>query len=218
MIKEFEFDGSLESLLSVPFEIRDQSWETQFFLKFTSASVELISDGPQTGPDGFPYLLVKTSASASEPVQKVIHWASTRGVGLVVNPENEYPDFVFTYGMLWHFRETGLFYKTQREIPTGSVFLETGVQFGEPTDAFFPHYVRKMLREFFRDQGLHRVKFFCMQSPRGFYDLVFSLNSLGHPPEKEHEGIAEAISWFLPSHYPVILSTEAQLPEAWVEL
>jgi hypothetical protein len=35
---------------------------------------------------------------------------------------------------------------------------------------------------------------------------------LGNPPEREHEGIAEAIAWFLPNHYSVVLISEKGLP------
>jgi hypothetical protein len=35
---------------------------------------------------------------------------------------------------------------------------------------------------------------------------------LGNPPTKEHQGIAEAISWFLPPHYSIVLISETGLP------
>ena len=45
------------------------------------------------------------------------------------------------------------------------------------------------------------------------YDFCFSLESLGNPPEAEHSGIAEAISWFLPPHYSLLLIGEKDLPK-----
>jgi hypothetical protein len=54
--------------------------------------------------------------------------------------------------------------------------------------------VRNILKEFFRDQGVFAPKILVMSSDRVNYDLVFSLESLGNPPVKEHQGIAEAIS------------------------
>jgi hypothetical protein len=52
-----------------------------------------------------------------------------------------------------------------------------------------------------------------MSTDRKHYDLAFSLESLGNPPTKEHQGIAEAITWFLPPHYSVVLVSEKDLPE-----
>ena len=86
---------SLAELLAVPDNLRDRSWENQFFVEFTDSMVNLVSDGPQQGPDGWPYLLVDTKSGAAEPVQKILHWLSEKGVGLALNPGGEYPDYVF---------------------------------------------------------------------------------------------------------------------------
>jgi hypothetical protein len=239
---------SLNDLLAYSPEQRDRNWEDHFFSELTKSSVELLSEDPITGPDQWPYLLVKTrpgesdlpispstSSSASpasdavtepvsapveaEPVQKILAWLADKGIGLVVNPEQEYPDYVFPYGMIWHFRESGLFFRDQAEIPTGSVMItsEKGLKAGPPTEAFLPSYVRKVLKEFFANQGLYAVKILVLQSEAKaegmyFYDLAFSLESLGSPVDAEYAGIAEAISWFLPPHYSVLLAQEKGLP------
>lgn len=204
----------LNELLKTPVDKRDTNWENDFFTSFTQSNIGLVSDGPVAGPDGWPYLLVTTTENATEPAQKVLHWLSEKGVGLAVNPEQEYPDFVFPFGMIWHFRETGLFYRNQAEIPTGTVIVdpEQGLKAGAPTEDFLPSYVRKILRDFFRDQGRYAVKILIVQTQENFYDLAFSLDSLGNPPEGEHSGIAEAISWFLPPHYSILLAQEAAIP------
>jgi hypothetical protein len=223
---------TLTELLAYSPTERDRNWENHFFSQLTNSSVELISEEPITGPDNWPYLLVKTpsdSKSLVEPesVQKILAWLADKGIGLVVNPEQEYPDYVFPYGMIWHFRENGLFFRDQSDIPTGSVVIsaERGLTAGPPSESFLPGYVRKVLREFFRDQGFLAVKILVMGSespqsepqsqPRAksnFYDLAFSLSSLGNPPESEYSDIAEAISWFLPPHYSILLTQEKDLP------
>ncbi|MBO9668012.1 MAG: hypothetical protein J7501_14515, partial [Bdellovibrio sp.] len=137
------------------------------------------------------------------------------GVGMAVNPDKNYPDYVFTYGMLWHFKETGLFYRTADEIPSGTLELQggQGLHSGEPTPQYLPQYVRQILKEFFRDQGILRPRILVMSTDRKHYDLAFSLESLSNPPEKEHQGIAEALSWFLPPHYSIVLVSEIGLPK-----
>ena len=72
--------------------------------------------------------------------------------------------------------------------------------------------MRKILRDFFRDQGLLAVKILMMSQDGKNFDLAISLESLGNPPEKEHQGIAEAISWFLPPHYSLLIVSEKGLP------
>jgi hypothetical protein len=207
--------NDLMKLLETPYDQRDHEWEERFFVSFTKSQVTMLSPDPQEGPDGWPYLMTETSPASKESVQQVFGWLATRGIGLVVNPNKEYPDFVFTYGMIWHFRETGYFYMKQNEVVTGQIDLKEGqrIMTGEPTNRYLPGYVRKILRDFFRDQGLHAVKILMVSEDGEHFDLSFSTESLGNPPEKEKAGIAEAISWFLPPHYSILLTSEKGLPE-----
>ncbi len=205
---------TLEKLLTVNEEERDLDWEDKFFMAFTSSEVQVLSAEPQTGPDGWPYLLADTKGEELEPAQKVLQWLATRGIGLALNPTKSYPDYVFNYGMIWHFRETGLFYRRQDEITSGAVEIKEGQKIlsGPPKEEYLPTYVRKVLKDFFLDQGLMAIKILMISQDGKHYDLAFSLESLGNPPQKEHEGIAEAISWFLPPHYSILLTTDRGLP------
>ncbi len=205
---------TLEKLLNVTEEERDLDWEDKFFMAFTSSEIQVLSAEPQTGPDGWPYLLADTKGEELEPAQKVLQCLATRGIGLALNPTKSYPDFVFNYGMIWHFRETGLFYRRQDEITSGAVEMKEGqnILSGPPKEEYLPGYVRKVLKDFFLDQGLMAIKILMISQDGKHYDLAFSLESLGNPPQKEHEGIAEAISWFLPPHYSILLTTEKGLP------
>ncbi|MCK6597191.1 MAG: hypothetical protein L6Q37_02405 [Bdellovibrionaceae bacterium] len=209
------------SLLTVAHDKRDVSWENNFFNLLTASHVNILSADPQIGPDNWPYLMAewneksdKTMEPDKEETQKVIQWLSDKGIGLVINPMKEYPDYVFTYGMIWSFKETGFFYRTDTVSSTESLPSDGTTQFyyGPPSQQYLPDYVRKVLREFFRDQGLMNVKLLMLSSDNKEFDLAFSLESLGNPPKEEHEGIAEAISWFLPPHYPILLIGEKNLP------
>ena len=156
----------LEKLLEVPAEQRDPNWEAQFFTALLGTKLRLVASEPQSGPDGWPYLLAQTGAEGTEPTGKLLHWLAPRGIGLVINPEKEYPDFVFNYGMVWHFQQTGLFYATAREVPTGTLEIApgAGVLAGPPTDAFLPASVRSVLREFFPGSGFDGGKNFGDES------------------------------------------------------
>jgi hypothetical protein len=206
---------TLNELVKIPDEQRDHQWEINFFMAVTSGNVKLMLDAPQQGPDGWPYMLAETSAEATEPANKIMQWAALKGVGLAVNPQKNYPDYVFTYGMLWHFKETGLFYRTADEAPVGVLEMEKGqgLHAGEPAPHYLPQYVRNIIKEFLRDQGVLRPRILVMSQDRKHYDLAFSLESLGNPDQKEHQGIAEAISWFLPPHYSIVLVSEMGLPK-----
>lgn len=214
---------NLKELLQTAEQDRDFSWDEKFFKLFSESNIRLLSKDPQQGPDGWPYLISETLDTQSnnndiediESVQKVLFWLAQKGIGLVVNPRRQpYPDYVFSYGMIWSFRETGYFMRPDMANTSGAVTYEnTKIYSGSPTPEFLPLYVRKVLKDFFRDQGVYNPQIILLSTDNKNFDLCFSLESLGNPPEKEHEGIAEAISWFLPPHYSVVLISKNGLPD-----
>lgn len=211
--------SELQNLLLTPMESRDPNWENKFFNVLTNSNLSVLSADPQIGPDNWPYLMTEYNEESTESVQKIIHWLHDKGIGLVVNPTKDYPDYVFSYGMIWSFKETGYFYKTADKIETGVVEIqkESTCYYGAPTPEYLPTYVRRILKEFFRDQGLLNVKILMLSTDNKNFDFAISLESLGNPPQNEHEGIAEAISWFLPPHYSILLISEKNLP-AFIDL
>ena len=183
---------------------------------FSEAKVELSSQDAQSGPDGWPYLHVKASPQGGEPVVRVVDWLSTRGIGLVLNAYKMMPDYIFTYGMVWNFKETGMFQNFDAKTSSGPVEYskEQGILFGPPSDAYLPPYVRQVLKQFLNAQGVAVPKILVATvKDYSQTDFILSLDSLGNPPEREHRAFAEALSWFLPTHYPIVLAREAGLPK-----
>lgn len=211
---------ALTDLFKIPDTERNPAWENQFFQSLSQANLDLFTEDPQTGPDGWPYLLTKAETDSSEPFQNILHWLFDKGIGLVINPHKEYPDFVFTYGMLWHFKETGLFYRERPNAPEG-VFefrIKDIKASGEPAETYLPGYVRKILREFFLQQGVLAPKILAFSLDGENFELAFSSESLGNPAKGEYQGVLEAISWFLPPHYQIALVSEKELPLPFVAL
>lgn len=215
---------TLAEHLLVEEENRDKAWDESFFKHLTEGNLKILAEDPQQGPDGWPYFVCETSEQPEskekkiDSAQKILHWLSTRGIGLIVNPKRlPYPDYVFSYGMIWSFRETGLFIQ-YNNIGTESeknfeINPDTEIKTGVPSEKYLPPYVRNILKDFFRDQGVFEPRVLMISVDGKNYDLCFSLESLGAPPESEHEGILEAVSWFLPPHYSVAVVSEKDLPE-----
>ena len=207
----------LNTLLNANESSRDLAWEAQFLQAFPQARLRVINPEPQSGPDGFAYLLAKTEDDGPTSATELMQWLSTRGIGLVLNPQKQpYPDYVFKYGTLWNFVTRGQFFEKPAESASQNPEMQTyqlvdGQQLltGNPSEGFLPPFVRHILKQFFMDQGVLRPQFSMLSEDGGkSYDLVFSWESLGKPPEKEHQGILEAISWFLPDHYALGLISE----------
>ena len=206
----------LYQLISQPESYRDDEWERAFLQAFVDIQVAMVSEEAQSGPDGWPYLFVKTTAEGREPVTRILTWLSERGVGLAVNPHKMIPDYIFTYGMIWNFRETGQFILNTATAPADRVTYkeEDKWLFGAPTEKYLPLYVRRVLREFFTAQKMSAPKILVATSPDFTQtDFLFSLESLGSPPTRDHRKLAETIGWFLPLHYSIVLATESGLPK-----
>lgn len=210
----------LQDHLKVKEEDRNQAWEEKFFKLFSESHLQILSEDPQQGPDGWPYLMCEldnktTGAAAQDSAQKVMHWLSTRGIGLVLNPRRApYPDYVFSYGMIWSFRETGFFMRYDQGSDEKQITIDaqTLLKTGAPSTEYLPEYVRQILKQFFLDQGVYSPRVLMVSQNGKDYDLCFSLESLGNPPQSEHEGVLEAIAWFLPPHYSLALISEKNLP------
>lgn len=206
---------NLHHICSQPDSLRDEEWERTLIASLVESTLKLDSMTPQTGPDGWPYLFASTVPGSTEPAVRVLDWLSTRGIGLVLNGHKNLPDYLFTYGMIWNFKETGAFITPNKDVRGGSVQFEKGekVLAGPPSKEFLPPYVREILYQFFKDQGVQKPKILVLSRDREHFDLCFSLESLGSPDPSEHQGIAEALSWFLPTHYSIMLASEEGLPK-----
>jgi hypothetical protein len=210
--------GKITELLKTDAERRDEKWENDFLSALPDAPVKILSPEPREGPDHWPYLMVSIGEdSATESLRDVLGWLSTRGVGLVINPENEIPDFVLTYGMIWNFRERGEFLTKQESEtanPAGKFEVKPGqeVLTGVPSAAYLPAYVRSVIKQFLADQGVFTPKILMVSFDKTNFDLALSIESLKSPPAHEHANIAEALSWFLPAHYSLALVSEKTIP------
>ncbi|MCB0406953.1 MAG: hypothetical protein KDD34_02050, partial [Bdellovibrionales bacterium] len=141
----------LTNLCSQPESLRDEEWEQAFLAAIVDSNIELESKEAQQGPDGWPYMFAKTSKVATEPAVRLIDWLSTRGIGLVINAYKQMPDYIFTYGMIWGFKEFGSFRFDSQVASDGVVTFEKGdrVIAGPPTEEYLPIYVREILADFF---------------------------------------------------------------------
>lgn len=214
--------SNLTAHLQTTEEDRNQAWDEKFFKLLSESNLQILADDPQQGPDGWPYLICEVTGEirgnsendSADSAQKILHWLSTRGIGLVVNPKKlPYPDYVFSYGMIWSFRETGYFIKYQNlSIDKQFVIDQTkNIKVGPPSIEYLPLYVRSIIKDFLRDQSIFDARILMISTDGENYDLCFSLESLGSPPETEHEGILEAIAWFLPPHYTIAVVSETGL-------
>lgn len=213
-------------MLSVAQKDRDGQWETNFLKKFPEAKITLIENAPQAGPDQFPYMFIEIKEDSTEPALDLLNWISQNGVGLAVNPNKNYPDFVFTYGMIWNYFKSGLFLENpvakphvhgpdcnHDETPAPETKKDGALFYiGTPSDGYLPTSVKTLMKEFLKQQGVMAPKITMLSQDHVNFDLCFSIESFGSPSPNEHEGILQALSWFLPAHYSLAFVNEEGMP------
>jgi hypothetical protein len=200
-------------LLQQPESRRDDAWETDFLGQFAGMKVQIEGEEPRQGPDGWPYLFARTGPSSTEPVKDVVQWCAGRGIGLVINPHKMLPDYIFPYGMLWNFVESGRFLAPIESAKGGDAVPGKGAVAGPPTEKYLPPYVREVLREFLGSQGFAQPRILVISSADYKQaDLVFSLESLSPLARSKHQEMADNLAWFLPLHYTIVLGSESGLP------
>ncbi len=207
----FDSTLDLDHLVSRPESFRDEGWESAFFSALLESHVQLDDDRVQIAPDGWPYLFVRSGQGGSEPVIRILDQISDRGIGLVVNGHKLVPDYVFTFGMLWNFRETGQFISQHRPQAEGKIEFSRDQKLimGPPTEKYLPLYVRACLREYLQAQGAQEPRILVVTDQSYSHaDLCFSIESLGHPEPQTHRQHAERIGWFLPTHYSIVFVHE----------
>ncbi|MCB9073827.1 MAG: hypothetical protein H6623_09405 [Bdellovibrionaceae bacterium] len=208
---------NLKELLTVKTSLRDYDWELQFFTQIRHATIRVLSPDPQSGPEGYPYMLLTTYGETDETFDKVVHWCADRGIGAVLNPTDEGEDYLFTYGMLWNYKYRGEFYSEWVHERENTAVAEKMVV-RQITSSYWPEIPRKIFREFLMQQGIVRPKV-CVfsQSPEADPELAISLASIGNPPAQEHTQILEAFSWFFPRHYGLVLVSEEEIGSSYFE-
>lgn len=205
----------MEGLLAVAPEARSSEWVETFCRELVGSRVHLVSDRARYGPDGFPYLMVRTGGT--EPMGRLLPWLAKKGIGLVVNPEKGTPDMLFTYGMVWHFIEFGFFFRYHEvnKAPSAPGPLEgmQSIRCGQPSESYLPSGVRLILKQFLADQGILSPRIVMVSWDQGqSYDLTFSAESVGALPGEAQQELLEALAWFLPPHYGVAILSERGMP------
>lgn len=202
---------NLSNALSTNSELRNLNWEQEFLKTFVNSHIFLVEESVQIGPDGWPYLYlctdIKQSYKSEDQVPSVISWAYENGVGLVLNTHKEKPDYVFSYGMIWSFVHRGEFVNY-----TQPVFKENAEIYLSPVSQdLIPLKVLSFIKNYIQSAEVKRPRCALMTRDKIHYEFAVSIESVGNPPQSEHQGIAQGISWFLPMDMPVVLIYERLL-------
>lgn len=211
-------DSSFE-LLQVMDSKRDLAWEEAFLKGLPYAHLTVLDEDPQMGPDGFPYLLVGLERDGTEPGSRVLSWLKETGIGLVINPEKHYPDYILSYGMIVNFAMRGRFFEPEDIKPQGEIKKEIEPSKGQAVYAVplsqsqIPEVCLNFVGDFLRHQAIVSPLAAFLSWDGKTYDLAFDIESMGSELNaKDQEQLANALRWFLPGQCNVAFVKQSSLP------
>lgn len=228
---DLEKTVSLNALLGIPFAERDQKWVNSFLENIADANLKLASQEVVLASDGFPYVQLQSVHSDESfkafVINKQLPTLLMQGFGVVINPQNEQPDWVFSYGDIANYELNDTFYSENTIFSHNRENVAIGadekVLIGQPSDAILPKYLKNQLREFLKHAGIQTPKIMLIarnaeDEANVKQDLVFNFTPVQLQSEEHFQQIGGAISWFLPKHYSFLFIDEGAVQNGFQEI
>lgn len=201
-------------LLEVPKETRGDGW-FEDFLKCVPKAFFYASDPdgkPFKGPDGAHYLggtTTPNSTSTGACIVDLLPGLIDNGVGFVVNPDLNPPDYVFSFGNLATYKMFGSFTAPEdwsgprMEEATHVLTEEVQALIGSPSDGYLPQFIRKPLREFLIWVGIEKPRVVLANLPDR-RSLAFNVTTESLKAPEGYSQVMNLILWHLPMEYTLL--------------
>lgn len=207
---------TIDTLLQIPQQQRDENWRQTFFDNIQTASFACGDPQIFTGPDGFPYFILRTP-EPNKPFESFCinnmkgDFLLDQGLGVAINPKESSVDWVFSYGDIVNLHLNKEFFsKTDTvEIQNEETLTkEEEVLLAQPSETFLPHQARNNLKIFLQSIGIKRPKIMLVcRTIEGqlIQELAFNIFREDFQSIDQLNYRLKQISWYLPRHY-IILS------------
>jgi hypothetical protein len=225
------------ALLKVPRAARDTNWYISFYENVGNASFACGTPQLLTGPDGFPYFILR-SPEENKPFESFCienmkdDFLLEKGWGVVFNPaEDKSADWVFTYGDIVNFHINKRFKSpvagaalagVEFKGNVGHTTASQQVMVGQPSQTYLPEPTRNVLRSFLQSKGIRNPKVMLVSS----YDdgqtarrLALNIPPENYPDGAQLDQLMQQVGWFLPNDYILIpLSKKSELAKGFNDL
>lgn len=222
----------LLKLFETPREARDDAWRSAFLDAVVDASMASTENQVMRGPDGFPYFVLQRPpiGAAFTPfcVSDILDHCTEQGIGIVVEPTERGPQWVFSYGDLFSLRAYGSFDgdPADRDAPRGPAVevleKDTPVMIGAPNEEMLPAWARRVLASFLKQAvQVDEPRVLVMVEPSRVpaRNLVFNIHPEEFPSQAEFGRVMNALGWFLPPNRSLIATSRtSSLTSSFVPL
>lgn len=219
---DLEKTVTINALLDIPIEQRDQNWVSSFLENIAEANLKIGQPEVVIASDGFPYVQLQSVHTDENfkafVINKQLPTLLMQGFGVVINPQNNQPDWVFSYGDIVNYELNDKFYSEETAFSHNKENVAIGsdekVLIGQPADNIMPKYLKNQLREFLKHAGIEVPKIMLIarnpdDEANVKQDLVFNFTPHQFNNEQQFQQIGNTISWFMPKHYSFLFIDEA---------
>ena len=224
-------------LLKIPRAKRDANWHQVFYQHVATASFACGQPQLLTGPDGFPYFILRTP-TPDQPFESFCiqnmkdDFLLGNGWGVVFNPaEDKTADWVFTHGNIVNLHLNERFVSVIDAADTKNIAFTRNVGFttkaeqvmtGQPSENYLPRTTRAVLKTFLQSKGI-KDPMVMMLSSHGegkiIRKLAFNIHPEDYPVTSQLDHLMQQVGWFLPNDYILIpLSKKSNLARGLNEL
>ncbi len=227
----------LVEILKVPREKRDGNWYDTFYANVANASFACGTTQVLTGPDGFPYFILRSPQENQSFESFCIEnmkddFLLKKGWGVVFNPaEDKSADWVFTYGDIVNFHINKTFKSPVAEADfnhvaftdnVGTTTLEKQVMIGQPSQTYLPEPTRKVLKSFLQSKGIRKPKVMLVSScdeGQTTRRLALNISPENYPERTQLDHVMQQVGWFLPNDYILMpVSKKSELAKGFSDL
>lgn len=204
----------IQQLFKTPKEARDAVWQQKFLANVADAAFRAAQPQVIKGPDGFPYfILFIPEAFQNFQAYTIRHMKDDflldSGYGIVVNPQGNAADWVFSYGDIVNFHITGEFYSPS-QVPLQrqeTLLADEKMMAGAPSEKFLPKQARAIIRDFLKSMGIAQPKVMLVSrniNGKPVQELSFNVTQGDFPTQRHYTFTMEHLAWYLPRHYSVL--------------
>ncbi|MGB4811497.1 MAG: hypothetical protein WBP13_03315 [Methylophilaceae bacterium] len=214
---DLEKTQRIGQLVQTPHTERDDAWQQAFLENALQASFRCGDPQIITGPDGFPYFQLFLP-EPNQPFQCFViehmkdDFLLSSGYGVVINPTQAQPDWVFSYGDIVNLHINQAFYTTGKTLFSKNAQQDEVIKeneevlTGQPAESILPAATRQVLSQFLKAQGVVEPKVLLMQrsnpqTKEMTQDIVLNTTPENFESEEKYRAVMQSIRWFLPNHY-----------------
>lgn len=202
-------------LFKIPREQRDENWRQAFFDNVQTASYACGNPQIFTGPDGFPYFILRTP-EPNIPFESFCmrnlkdDFLLDNGIGVAINPKENSADWVFSYGDIVNLHLNKEFFTKIDAVEIQNeetIKKDEKVLVAQPSELFLPKQTRRVLRSFLQSAGIKRPQIMMVcRTINGhvIQELAFNVFREDFQTKDQLNYRLRQISWFLPRHYVVV--------------